>query len=185
MTDNPDKTPVGNETQIRVRPISIRKVLGAFMLVVLAIVIVNSVINANQNFINRFKEGFYFEKYSDAKEARAALLKLHPIGSDMAALHRSLKSAGAYGAYYPRSPNEQNEVKYGYQQNIGSMFYEYRWGVTIEVDCTSFCSYGAVIKNIEITKREVVPFVVDNSRAMLEVVSEALCVEPWSNYRIT
>ena len=134
MKDNPDKTPVGNETQTRVRPISIRKVLGAFMLVVLAIVIVSSVINANQNFINRFKEGFYFEKYSDAKEARAALLKLHPIGSDKAALRRTLENAGAY---YIQGVNE---VTYRYFDNKEGIFDEL-WSTRIEVD-------GAVIKDI-------------------------------------
>ena len=136
MTDNPDKKPAGNETQTRVRPISIRKVLGAFMLVVLAIVIVNSVISANQNFSNRFKEGFYFEKYSNAKQARAALLKLHPIGSDKAAFHRTLVNAGAYDI------QGINRVTYRYIENKGSIFDEL-WVASIEVD-------AAVIKNISV-----------------------------------
>jgi len=32
---------------------------------------------------NKFKKGFYFEKYKTAEEAESALLELHPIGSDI------------------------------------------------------------------------------------------------------
>jgi hypothetical protein len=48
----------------------------------------------NQNQFNRFKQGFYFEKYSTAKEANNALLQLHPIGSDVNALVKTLEKAG-------------------------------------------------------------------------------------------
>ena len=136
MADNPDKTSADNETPARVKRFSLRKLLGRVMLVALAIVIVNSVINANQNFSNRFKEGFYFEKYSNAKEARAALLKLHPIGSDIAALHRTLENAGA-GKH-----TGINEIFYRYIENKGSIFDEL-WVARIEVD-------DAVIKNISV-----------------------------------
>jgi hypothetical protein len=49
---------------------------------------------ANANMFNRFKKGFYFEKYSNPEEAKEALLKLHPIGSDVVALVRTLEMAG-------------------------------------------------------------------------------------------
>jgi hypothetical protein len=51
--------------------------------------------NANANMFNRFKKGFYFEKYSTAEEAKAALLELHPIGSDVGDLIKTLERAGA------------------------------------------------------------------------------------------
>ena len=146
MKDNPDKTPAGNETPTRAKRFSLRKFLGRVMLAALAIVIVNTIISANQNFSNRFKEGFYFEKYSDAEEARVALLELHPIGSDMTALDRSLKSAGAYDI------QGINEVIYRYIENKGTIFARL-WVISIEEDCTSFCSYGAVIKSINVTNQ--------------------------------
>ena len=50
---------------------------------------------AQANMFNRFREGFYFEKYKTAEEARAALLELHPIGSDIEGLVGTLEGAGA------------------------------------------------------------------------------------------
>ena len=142
MADNPDKTPADNETPARVKRFSLRKLLGRVMLIALAIVIVNSVINANQNFSNRFKEGFYFEKYSNAKEARAALLKLHSIGSDIAALRRSLEDARAYNT------SNRNVVFYRYIENEGTLFARL-WVTAIEVD-------DAVIKSINVSKQGMV-----------------------------
>ena len=50
---------------------------------------------ANANMFNKFKKGFYFEKYKNAQEAKAELLKLHPIGSDVGELVKTLEGAGA------------------------------------------------------------------------------------------
>ena len=52
MVNNFDITPAGNETRTRAKPFFIRKLLG---MIVLAIIVMNSVINANQNFTNLFK----------------------------------------------------------------------------------------------------------------------------------
>lgn len=49
----------------------------------------------NPNFFKRFKKGFYFEKYSTAQEAEKALLKLHPIGSDIRGFMNTVEKAGA------------------------------------------------------------------------------------------
>ena len=57
--------------------------------------VIISTSNANANMFNRFKKGFYFEKYSTAEEAKAALLELHPIGSDAGDLIKTLERAGA------------------------------------------------------------------------------------------
>ena len=51
--------------------------------------------NANANMFNKFKKGFYFEKYKTADEANVALLKLHPIGSNVDELVKTLEKAGA------------------------------------------------------------------------------------------
>ena len=122
MADNPDKTPAGNKTPARAKPFSLRKLLGRVMLAALAIVIVNTIISANQNFSNRFKEGFYFEKYSDAKEVRVALLKLHPIGSDIAVLRIALEKAGA-----KQDLNYTSRVAYEYTQNTEIYLYKSLW----------------------------------------------------------
>jgi hypothetical protein len=50
--------------------------------------------NANANMFNKFKKGFYFEKYKTADEAKEELLKLHPIGSDAQALIETIERAG-------------------------------------------------------------------------------------------
>ena len=139
MTNNPHKTPKGIEAQTRAKPFSLRKLLGRVMLVALAIVVVNSVINANQNFSNRFKEGFYFEKYGDAEEARAALLELHSIGTDIAALRSTLEKSGAHSLF-------KDKMYYEYHQNTDSFLYQYRWRVRIEIDDT-------VIKSIYVRKK--------------------------------
>jgi len=49
--------------------------------------------NSNANMFNKFKKGFYFEKYKNAEEAKAALLELHPIGSDVDGLVKTLEGA--------------------------------------------------------------------------------------------
>ena len=49
---------------------------------------------SHANMFNRLKKGFYFEKYSTAEEAKAELLRLHPIGSDVGELVKTLEGAG-------------------------------------------------------------------------------------------
>lgn len=49
----------------------------------------------NAKMLNKFKKGFYFEKYSTAEEAKNELLKLHPIGSDFEDVIKTLERAGA------------------------------------------------------------------------------------------
>ena len=49
---------------------------------------------SHANMFNKFKKGFYFEKYSNAEEAKAELIRLHPIGSDVGELVKTLEKAG-------------------------------------------------------------------------------------------
>lgn len=72
-----------------------------------------SINQAQANMFNRFREGFYFEKYNPnyfklpksgdknlaISKARAALLELHPIGSDYDKLFKTLDKAGAQIKY--------------------------------------------------------------------------------------
>jgi hypothetical protein len=51
--------------------------------------------NADAIMFNKFKRGFYFEKYDDGNEAKNALLKIHPVGSDIEDLFETLRKAGA------------------------------------------------------------------------------------------
>lgn len=50
--------------------------------------------SAEANMLNKFKKGFYFEKYKNVEEAKAALLELHPIGSEVEGLVKTLEVAG-------------------------------------------------------------------------------------------
>jgi hypothetical protein len=51
--------------------------------------------NAQANMFNKFKKGFYFEKYDTAKEAQNELLRLYPIGNDVNGLIELIKDSGA------------------------------------------------------------------------------------------
>lgn len=62
---------------------------------IFSLAIIAAISTSNANMFNRFKKGFYFEKYSTAEEAKAELLKLHPIGSDVESLVKRLEGAGA------------------------------------------------------------------------------------------
>ncbi|MES2677734.1 MAG: hypothetical protein V4612_05420 [Pseudomonadota bacterium] len=81
-----------------------RNLRGLVFFVSLCILITTTTNQANANMFNRFKKGFYFEKYGDSEDARVsgdgggvrkALLKLHPIGSDVRELVKTLEKAGA------------------------------------------------------------------------------------------
>jgi hypothetical protein len=125
MTHDPNESPTGKEAQIVSKRFSILKILGRIILAALAVVVINTVIHANQNFMNRFKEGFYYEKYSSEKDAQAALLELHPIGSDVKALRATLENAGAQNKIY------FSRITYRYIQNTQSKFFKSFWGVHI------------------------------------------------------
>ena len=62
---------------------------------ILSIIFIASTSTSDANMFNRFKKGFYFEKYKTAEEAKVELLKLHPIGSDVRELVKRLEMAGA------------------------------------------------------------------------------------------
>jgi len=61
---------------------------------VLSITFIAVISTSHANMFNRFKKGFYFEKYSTVEEAKEELLKLHPIGSDVDGLVKRLEEAG-------------------------------------------------------------------------------------------
>ena len=44
---------------------------------------------------NKFRKGFYFEKYGIAQEAQEALLEAYPIGSSVKKLVKILEKAGS------------------------------------------------------------------------------------------
>ncbi len=67
----------------------------SLLVLLLSIFAISSTNDANANMFNRFKKGFYFEKYKTAEEARVALLELHPVGSDVGELVKTLERAGA------------------------------------------------------------------------------------------
>lgn len=62
--------------------------------------------NANAGIFNRFKKGFYFEKYKTSNDVKEALLKLHPPGSNVEELIKTIKKAGGQCAMGNRQTNE-------------------------------------------------------------------------------
>jgi len=101
--------------------------------------VIISTSNANANIFNKFKKGFYFEKYSTAKEAKAALLELHPIGSDVGELVKTLERAGADVKKYKTSKAEilsypDSKVEYYFFKYFQKTFpiFGYNWGGSID-----------------------------------------------------
>jgi hypothetical protein len=101
--------------------------------------VIISTSNANANIFNKFKKGFYFEKYSTAEEAKAALLELHPIGSDVGELVKTLERAGAKVKKYKTSKAEilsypDSKVEYYFFKYFQKTFpiFGYNWGGSID-----------------------------------------------------
>jgi hypothetical protein len=92
---------------------------------------------AQAKFINKFKRGFYFEKYKTADDAKAALLQLHPIGSDVDALVKTLEKAGAKIEEIPKKEIYDAWIQEGATAGIGydyfenKLIYGYKWGGAI------------------------------------------------------
>lgn len=76
--------------------------------------------NSHAKFINKFKDGFYFEKYKTAEEAKTELLKRHPIGSDVEPLLETLRGAEAevtlekWSKFALQQYPNKREIYYGY-----------------------------------------------------------------------
>lgn len=76
------------------------KIFSFLLISILSLTIITNNNKAEANMFNKFKKGFYFEKYKTAEEAKTALLKLHPIGSDVADLVKTLERAGGKCGIY-------------------------------------------------------------------------------------
>jgi hypothetical protein len=100
-----------------------------------SLIFLNSANQAQANIFNRFREGFYFEKYKTAEEAKAELLKLHPIGSDVQPLIETLERAGAnvkeedfdgYKKFYTEEWKKEGRQKtYSYRYDGASPFFRF------------------------------------------------------------
>ncbi len=108
---------------------------------------------AKANIFNKFKKGFYFEKYKTSEEATTELLKLHPIGSDVDTLIKTLEGAGViiskrdmsnYKKFYPTEyekwKKQGNVVDYSLKYDKASPFFvilnwiEWRGSVWIDIN---------------------------------------------------
>ena len=86
----------------------------------------------NQNQFNRFKKGFYFEKYSTSQEASNALLQLHPIGSDVNALVKTLEKAGGKKVYSINRDDVKNNHEIHFPKSVFvKSGYEYYTGIPL------------------------------------------------------
>lgn len=109
---------------------------------------------ANANMFNRFKKGFYFEKYKNAKEAQKALLELHPIGSDVGELIKTLDIATGRKEIFDKSVDDLKDrlskkgsyFYFDYISSIVPFVGVSKWVVVVDVDVTNY----EVIKKIQI-----------------------------------
>lgn len=71
---------------------------------------------------------FRFEKYKTAEEAEKALLQLHPVGSDVQNIARTLQQAGMIVEkdYHYRSINIKRDLL-NKKNNYKSMYATYKW----------------------------------------------------------
>ena len=127
---------------------------------ILASFLLLSATSCNAKFMNKFKDGFYFEKYKTAKKAKEELLKIHPIGSGVDDLINTLEGAGAvvkesnldlYKKFKKYDHLWQSGIvkayDYGYKQK--NLILLYSWGGMIKIDKNNkIISYG-VSKNPE------------------------------------
>jgi hypothetical protein len=110
------------------------KAIVTILLILLGVFIMNG------GAINKFKPGFYFEKYKTIEEVKKELLKLYPIGSDVEDLVKTLELSGAeqYQPYitekYRSNPNLKYMFWYKYKYyNLNSMFSK-SWTISIKKD---------------------------------------------------
>jgi hypothetical protein len=120
--------------------------------------------NANANMLNKFKDGFYFEKYSTADEAKEALLELHPIGSDVGDLVKTLEGANGKfinsinrkdllsnpvreKEYFSEDVSKTASVKYRYEYDTGIwLINPITWFVSI------YCDSNNNITNLHLSR---------------------------------
>ena len=89
-------------SKVAIKLFSIFVICGFFLFAIIEIFTLFIIIKngGDVHMFNKFKKGFYFEKYKTAEEAKTVLLKLHPIGSDIEGLVKTLeRSAGECGIY--------------------------------------------------------------------------------------
>jgi capsule polysaccharide modification protein KpsS len=82
---------------------------------------------AEAKFMNKFKKGFYFEKYKTAEEAKSVLLEMHPVGSDVDALVKTLEEAGATVTEIKKESIDKyiSQVEKEQECFKGVLYYEY------------------------------------------------------------
>ncbi len=109
--------------------------------------------NANAHMFNKFKKGFYFEKYSTTEEAEKALLKLYPIGSNANELVRTLDIAvGKENIFNP----EQNKLSDRISKKGNYIYFEYR-DFLYEWTSTVWLNEDNTIKDISVNRDIMLP----------------------------
>jgi hypothetical protein len=83
---------------------------------------------------NRILPGFYFEKYKTAEKAQEALLKIHPIGSDVDDFLKSLKKIKGKYEEVKSQKDGITRIFYDYVEKRNISFFVYRWSIVISVN---------------------------------------------------
>jgi hypothetical protein len=106
--------------------------------------------------LNHLKRGFYFEKYDTENEAKEALLKMYPVGSNAEGLIKTIERAGGekyepkISEEYINNPELAYVVHYRYTDNTLDCFFPKHWSLSIEYDE----SYNVVLLGIQIVQGE-------------------------------
>jgi hypothetical protein len=124
---NKNKNASGSKIVITIWSIILFSIVGYFVI--------------NSRLINKILPGFYFEKYKTAEEAKETLLKLHPIGSDVDELLKTLKKAGGniskiekmYDSWIDEGVVGVYSADY-FEINDSYIFFGCKWGISIFYD---------------------------------------------------
>ena len=133
-------------------------------LILSLLLFLGTVTTSNANMLNKFKKGFYFEKYKTPEEAKSVLLELHPIGSDVNPLIKTLERARARLSFFKKRKdflsNFAREREYFYEgvSNLAVITYGYDYEVGLPIINSQlwrviiFCDKERLITNINAGK---------------------------------
>lgn len=120
--------------------VRIKKLLEITLITIISIIVLFNVASYFKgNWTNKFRDGFYFEKYKTADKAKEALLGLHPIGSNAKSLINTIEKAGAFhkpitNLKYKDRPEYKNYLSYTYNKKMLFGLANDKYGIGIKYD---------------------------------------------------
>jgi len=105
-----------------------------------------------ETIVHLLSPGFRFEKYETKEQAEAVLLQMHPVGSSVDDLLKTLKDAGAtvttynYTKWSTRAEGEVGEYSYTLSKNGCIGLDSYQWAGPVGYDVNRKIIYFGVNK---------------------------------------